>query len=48
VGGADGAAGDTRHCDGIDYMDLDSRKERMQRDGYVNPVKSTMAKKPKE
>jgi hypothetical protein len=29
-------------------MDLDSREEWMQRDGYVNLVKSTMAKKPKE
>jgi ABC-type Fe3+ transport system substrate-binding protein len=39
---------DNRRRDGIDYMDLDSREEWMQRDGYVNLVKSTMAKNPKE
>jgi iron(III) transport system substrate-binding protein len=39
---------DNRRRDGVDYMDLDSREEWMQRDGYVNLVKSTMAKKAKE
>ena len=39
---------DNRRRDGIDYMDLDSREEWMQRDGYVNLVKSTMAKNPQE
>ena len=39
---------DNRRRDGVDYMDLDSREEWMQRDGYVNLVKSTMTKNPKE
>jgi ABC-type Fe3+ transport system substrate-binding protein len=39
---------DSRRRDGVDYMDLDSREEWMQRDGYVNLVKSMMAKNPKE
>ena len=39
---------DNRRRDGIDYIDLDSREEWMQRDGYVNLVKGTMAKNPKE
>jgi ABC-type Fe3+ transport system substrate-binding protein len=39
---------DNRRRDGIDYMDLDSREEWMQRDGYVNLVKSTMGKSSKE
>ena len=39
---------DNRRRDGVDYMDLDSREEWMQRDGYVNLVKSTMTKSPKE
>jgi hypothetical protein len=40
--------GDNRRRDGIDYMDLDSREEWMQRDGYLNLVKSTMGKSSKE
>ena len=39
---------DNRRRDGIDYMDLDSREEWMQRDGYVNLIKSTMGKSSKE
>lgn len=39
---------DNRRRDGIDYMDLDSREEWMQRDGYVKLVQSTMGKSSKE
>jgi ABC-type Fe3+ transport system substrate-binding protein len=39
---------DNRRRDGVDYMDLDSREEWMQRDGYVKLVQSTIGKGSKE
>ena len=39
---------DNRRRDGVEYMDLDSREEWMQRDGYVKLVQSTMGKSSKE
>ena len=39
---------DNRRRDGIDYMDLDSREEWMQRDGYVKLVQSILGKGSKE
>ncbi len=39
---------DNRRRDGVDYMDLDSREEWMQRDGYVKLVQSILGKGSKE
>ena len=35
---------DSRRRDGVEYMDLDSREEWMQRDGYLNLVRSMISK----
>ena len=38
---------DNRRRDGVEYMDLDSREEWMQRDGYMNLVRDIMSKSSK-
>ena len=43
----DGIPADNRRRDGVDYMDLDSREEWMQRDDYVNLVRGMISKSSK-